>query len=58
MSFIFQCVYESETKEYIARFLAASLLVSLEGKARQGKARRELLEINNKKTEQVEKTTG
>jgi hypothetical protein len=29
-------VYESETNEYIASLLAASLLISLEGKARQG----------------------
>jgi len=34
--FIFQCVYESQTNEYVARLLAASLLVYLEGKARQG----------------------
>jgi len=33
--FIFPCVYESETKEYVARLLAASLVVSLERKARQ-----------------------
>jgi len=29
-------LYESETNEYVARLLAASLLISLVGKARQG----------------------
>ena len=33
--FIFQCVYESDTNEYVAHLLAASLLVSLVGKARE-----------------------
>jgi hypothetical protein len=32
--FIFQCVSESETNEYVAHLLAASLLISVEGKAR------------------------
>ena len=42
--FIFQCVYKSETNEYVARLIAASLLLSLEGKAR-----RELLGIKNRR---------
>jgi hypothetical protein len=53
--FIFQCVYVSETDEYVAHSMSSRSKPSRFFR-RKGKARRELLGI--KKTDEVEKTTG
>jgi len=68
--FVFQCVYESVTNEYVARLITARLLVSLEGKARQGvscwalkkkkkkKKKKRKERKKERKKDEVEMTTG